>query len=212
MRSQGDFIEMADLQKFDVLRRFEADVLSEIVKEGEARLQAQLQIATAADQRALTFAGFQIASATGALAGGVALVSKDGPEFLLAALALGFAAFMLYCAYLALRTVRPAMFSIPGNRPNGWLPENWLASAGGDFSIKIARIEQAACIDEAIIDNDKIISRSAKTMHRSMDLTLRTVGISGFLFFITIVGQNWTIREPNSEIIRRVPHQHYGSR
>jgi hypothetical protein len=183
---------VVDFKKFEPLTTLHPDVLQEVVREGEIRLQSQLQIATAADQRALTIAGFQIASATAALAGGVALAVKQGPDLLLAALALGFAGALLGAAWIAVRTVRPSKFSIPGNRPSGWLPERWLSASAKDFSLKKARIEQAACLDEAIEENDRDLERAALQIHRSVDLMLRSVAVCGAALLITIGARNFS--------------------
>ena len=45
---------MADDKHYDGLRELDQNVLDEVVREGDATLDAQLQIATAADQRATT--------------------------------------------------------------------------------------------------------------------------------------------------------------
>src|SRR6476620_6138339 len=111
---------MTDDKQFDGLRELDDEVLTEVVQEGRDRLAAQLQVATAADQRALTLGGFQITAATGAVAGGVALMTPDQPKEVLALVAFLFALAVLGLAGVALWTVVPRKFKIPGNQPLNW--------------------------------------------------------------------------------------------
>jgi hypothetical protein len=192
---------MVNINTFEPLLSLADDVLGEVVREGERRLDAQLQIATAADQRALTVAGFQIASATAAMGGGVALISKVKPDYPVALLALAFATALLLAAALAVHTVRPRRFNIPGNSPKGWLPENWIGAGKGDFSLRQARMEQAACLADAIADNNDLGAWAAKHLRRSLDLTLYAVGLGAAGLFLTVLHRGWTIEEPNSAIV-----------
>src|SRR5687767_2757293 len=111
---------MPDDKQFEALRALDERVLDEVVSEGNARLQAQLHIASSADQRALTLAGFQIAAATASVAGGVALMTSEPSNKALALIAFLFALVMIGLAGVALWTVVPRKFKIPGNQPLNW--------------------------------------------------------------------------------------------
>ena len=131
------------------MRRFEPAVLAEIIREGEARLNTQLQIANAADGRALSIAGFETTAATAALGAGIALAGGDHKDLWLTILALIFSVVMVATAMLAVSTVRPARFSVPGNNPKNWLPDQWLGRQSGDYSLIQARVEQAGNLARA---------------------------------------------------------------
>src|SRR5690242_7103164 len=98
---------MANCNQFEPLRALDDNVLAEIIREAEARLQSQVAIATAADQRALTIAGFQITSATASLGGGIALALAHPPDLWLALVAFAFALSMACCAHEAVQTAKP---------------------------------------------------------------------------------------------------------
>lgn len=177
---------MTGSNDFDELRLLSDDVLAEVVREAEARLQAQLQIATAADQRALTFAGFQIAAATAALAGGVALLNAPTPDFSLATLAVLFALAMLAGAGCAMLTAWPRKFAIPGNEPAHWAPSQWQWPKRG-FSLAAARVEQAACLQGSIKKNQHQAAHAAGLMHRAIYICGGAVGAAGIALLILLI-------------------------
>jgi hypothetical protein len=168
------------------LGRLEDEVLKEVVREAEARLGAQLQIATAADQRALTFAGFLIATATAALGAGLALLTRVPTDFTLAAVSLGFALGILAAAAIAMYTIWPRTFAIPGNEPENWLPENW-ASGGNDLTIKRARVEQATCLQDMLKRNAVAARTAAKRMRLSMAVSAACVAVAALLLAGTLI-------------------------
>lgn len=180
---------MVERNDFDELRRLSISVLSEVVREGELRLQSQLQIATAADQRALTFVGFQIASATASLAGGVALIIAKEPNKSLAYLAVLFALILVVAAVFGISTVWPRKFSIPGNDPLNWRPSEWCWQDKG-FGTKAARIEQAYCLQTCIEKNQCAAAWAAGMMHWSMALTAGS-GLAAGLALLAILA-DWT--------------------
>lgn len=170
---------------FEPLRTLPDEVLAEVVREAERRLDAQLQIATAADQRALTFAGFQIAAATGSLAGGVALMAARQPDLVLAAMAFTFALVLLLACLFAMATVWPRKFSIPGNEPANWLPEEWRWPDKG-FALEAARVEQASCLQECIEKNRRSAEWASRLMHWSMGVTAAAVATAGIALLLVL--------------------------
>jgi len=195
---------MASGNNFQELRNLPADVLAEVVREGELRVEAQLATATAADQRALTFAGFQIASATAALAGGIALIVGDQKDFTLALLAGLFSCALLIAAGIALSTVRPKEFHFPGNRPGNWLPSQWAGYGIHKLNLTQARIEQASCLETMIADNAASASSQAKLMHQSMDITIWAAAIAaiGLLTIVILrVPTNVRVQDPAKKVL-----------
>jgi len=164
---------MADDKQYDALRELDQKVLDEVVQEGRQRLDAQLQIATSADQRALTLAGFQITAATASLGGGIALMTADHPQQALAFVAILFALGMLGSAGTALWTVVPRKFKTVGNQPLNWTKDHWRWKEHG-FDLRAARVEQAACLEEQIAANQQYFRWTAQWMRISFVVTIGT--------------------------------------
>jgi hypothetical protein len=150
-------------------------------------LQAQLQVATAADQRALSWGGLLIAAATGALGGGLALVSKSEPDYVLGLLAIAFASAMMAAASKALLTVQPKQFFLPGNKPANWLPEEWDCVGTNRLKIEQARKEQAEQISKHIQQNARDARLRAARMTCSFMLAKWTIWIGGGALLVSIV-------------------------
>jgi hypothetical protein len=198
---------MVDCNLFEPLRALDQKVLDEIVREGEVRLSAQLQIATAADQRALSIAAAQITSSTASLAGGIALALGSKPDWWLAGLAIAFAIGNAVAAQRAISSVRPKGFNIPGNRPLHWLPDRWMGSgAKHGHSLKQARIEQAACLDDEIAENRALMDDAAKKVKQSIDWWLGLVMVAAIFLVSTLVVRSVIICRPPTTIIR-APNQ-----
>lgn len=153
--------------EYEAISSLPEDVQVEIMREADLRLNAQLTVAIAADQRALTYGGFLIAAATGAIGGGIALLTKEEPDFGFSAIAIIFACGMLYASWEAIHTVMPNLFCLPGNRPGLWLPDQWESHGIHPPTIGRARIEQAKHIDKMIRDNASAAELAAKHMRRS---------------------------------------------
>jgi hypothetical protein len=177
---------MVDITQFEALRRFKPEVLAEIVREAEARLNTQLQIASSADGRALSIAGFETTAATAALGAGIALAQRSQSDPWFTILALVFSVVMVCTAVLSVSTVRPAKFSVPGNNPKNWLPDQWLGGESCDYSLTQARIEQAACLETAIFENSVWIEKAAARVRLSIDVALGCVGVAGIAMLTTL--------------------------
>jgi hypothetical protein len=170
------------------LRNLDLQVLQEVVREGEARLEAQLAVATAADQRAMTWAGFLIAVATAAVGGAASLI-MSADHLVFALIAIIFAIWMLKAAWIIVDAVRPKKFSLPGNFPENWLRENWFSHPSGPYDLSEARVEQAICLNNGIDDNANDAESHAAALKRSMDhalLALSFSAVSTLLVFIWI--------------------------
>lgn len=173
-----------DFESFSALPE---ELQREAIREGEVRLQAQLSIATAADQRALTWGGILVAAATGALGGGLALISKDRPDYALGLFALFFAAAMTMSAWAALSTVQPTKFCLPGNLPINWLPAEWGCVGTDGNKMRQARIEQAEQMSRHIKENAENARSRAMKMAKSFTLARRAIWTSGLLLLGTLL-------------------------
>jgi len=169
-------------KQFETFKSLPEDLQKEALREGDLRLASQLAIATSADQRALTWGGFLIAAATASLGGGIALLTKTSPDITLSALALVFAAAILRAAWLAISTVVPASFALPGNHPASWLPNEWECNGTDERKIAQARAEQADHLDVCINENREYAEMNGRIMRHSFRWALWTlvVGASAF--------------------------------
>lgn len=172
---------------FDEFGKLPAELQLEAIREGEERLRAQLAVASAADSRALTWGGLLVAATTGSLAGGIALIGKSDPDYLLAALALGFSSAILTACWKALTTVQPKKFCLPGNRPDHWLPANWECVGSARRKLAQARREQAEALASHIEANAAMAKSRAKEMRSSFQIVRWTIAISA-MFLACIIG------------------------
>lgn len=152
-------------------------------------MQAQLAIATAADQRALTWGGLLVAAATGAIGGGLALIGKSSPDYVLGLLAVGFSFAMMIAAWHSLQTVQPGQFCLPGNRPANWLPENWECIGTEGRMLQQARREQAEHLSNQIAENAENARKRALKMASSFKLAKITLFVSGLILLAIIVAR-----------------------
>lgn len=159
------------------------------IEEGEARLQAQLTVANAADQRAISWARLHIATITASLGAAITLIGKSEPDYFLAVFAVGFALCMIAAAWTALTTVKPSKFSLPGNDPECWLPEEWNCTGDEPEKLRQARIEQARDITNSIHKNREAASRRAELMHRSYDYAMAGAIIGGAGVTLTLLAR-----------------------
>jgi hypothetical protein len=178
-------------KNLDTLRELDEAILAEIVREGEARINAQFSAATAADQRALTWSGFVITIATATGGGGLTL-ALSGRFIPLAVIGVLFSGLLSISAFIAIRTVQPKHFCLPGNVPEHWLPLEW--ESGRPHDIVQARVEQARCLNNQIDDNAQNAWSNARQISLSMTLAgtatiLASVYAAGFVLVTVLVRQ-----------------------
>ena len=124
-------------------------LIREACREGEAKLGAQVAIATSADQRATVLAGIYVAAATGVVAG--LLATSRGGIVLIVAAASAAAAFLIG-ALLCLKAPLPVIFWMPGNDPSQWYQD-----------IEESKPEHEA-LGEQLVHYDKHIKENEKTL------------------------------------------------
>jgi hypothetical protein len=162
--------------KFSRFAELPSDLQREAIREGEELLSAQLDVASDADRRALSWIGFILTAAIAALAAGFTLVTKEPRNFQLGSLALTVGVLLLSAAWLAILSVKPEQFCLPGSDPENWLPSEW--DCTGDESEKIGRAyqEQAFLLSIRIKDNMGSAARRAKLLTGS-------IGTASFAIF-----------------------------
>lgn len=159
----------------------------EAIREGEARLQAQLAVATAADARALAWGGMLATVITASLGTGLALMSKDEPDYLLATLALIFAAVMIASVAKAFATATPGDFHLPGNIPTYWLPPNWECPVSATAQEVRARRDQAEALAKATTENRLKAALKASKMRSSFEIAGYALWGGGIGLFAILV-------------------------
>jgi hypothetical protein len=143
-------------------------MLAEIVREAEARLQAQLTAAIAADQRAMTFAGLMVAAAA-AMIGAALGVSREA-DVTLPTIVTGL--FLFAAAVLAVVAARPVAWDFTGNTPSAWVK----SIADGD-SLHTALSDMASFYAEMIEANEIAIANAAYWIRLSMGSALASLVI-----------------------------------
>jgi len=177
---------------------------SEAIREGEKLLDTQFVAATAADQRALTWSGFLIASATAAFGGGIALFKTKPPDIMIGFGALAFSVALLRSAWLAIKTVRPSKFGFPGNQPAFWLPAAWDCLGTSNRMERQARIDQARQLDERIRENAESAAEKAKIMSRSFDWAIWSTVGAGLLLAGLVTERSFHIFDGVTKIIKHI--------
>jgi hypothetical protein len=141
--------------------KIDPDFRKEIVRGGEAYLDGQVKIATAADSRASGLAGMFIGAAT-ALTVGV-VIALFNPSWTTFTARLPFvlggataAGCFLFGAIQCVRAIQPVSFYLPGCEPDAWDTD---VTSGRKLDDCYG--ERAGHIQEMISDNHKTIERNA---------------------------------------------------
>lgn len=186
---------MKNFEEFEPFLQFNQDVLAEILREGELRLATQVATATAADQRALTIAGFQIASLTAIVGGVTAMVVSKNPDIFITVLAVFQIIAFLYAASNAIASARPQLFSFPGNKPENWFADEWTFPnlSESAATIKLATVEQLYCVNQAICKNEQTMETSVAAIKLSIDLMFWSVlcsslSVAGYAVYSQVLG------------------------
>lgn len=149
-----------------------------VLRQGEINLEAQLQIALAADQRASTLAGIYTAISVAAFGVSAAMFKADSGAIGLTSAGLTVAAISLVAALLCLGVARPARFHIAGNRP-----DNWWNDGVRDRTLAECLERESHNYDQYIQHNDEILARNADNLRRALraGLMAPVAGLAVFL-------------------------------
>jgi hypothetical protein len=141
--------------------RVDLEMARQIASQGEKYLQTQVQMAIAADQRAMTLAGLFTAIATAVIAASIAYWDKSGSAPILAAGVVG-GVVMLIGAASCLWSARQIDFYYPGNEPAHWYAQRYATlteAIGGEAENYQHHIEKN---DAAIKANGRFLGWGAK--------------------------------------------------
>jgi hypothetical protein len=129
------------------------NVVSEIIRQSELRLQTQCQIATQADQRATVLAGIYAAAATGVI---VAVATTPKSLTTSVEIGAGFAIILfLLGAFFCVLSIMPVTIRAPGTDP-----QLWYADVLSARTLVDALGEQAQNYDEMIRENRATMAKN----------------------------------------------------
>jgi hypothetical protein len=131
------------------------ELIREAVNGGDARLAAQVQLATSADQRATVLAGIYAAVATGIIAAMLTRESFENETWLVVA-SVGTVIAYLTGAILCIFATLPVKFWTAGNDPEAWYDD---IEASKPLSVALG--EQAEHHNAHILENNRTIARNA---------------------------------------------------
>ena len=135
------------------LRAANPDVLAEIVRQAEVRLQYSAQTALFRDQRNMTTGVAFGAFAAAGIGAAVTAIGLERPIWPLVVAGSVFGVFMFAAAMLALWQARPRSYYTPGNTPLMWLED---VQAGIDLQEGLA---DTAAVYQACIDFNESLAR-----------------------------------------------------
>lgn len=168
---------MVDAPLSERLKSAEASTLSEILREAEVHLAAQLTSAIAADQRAYTFAGTVTAASVLLIGAAYALVTAPKPNIMLAYLTVGVAVCLFISAWLAVMSARSVEFAFAGNQPCQWIED---IESGKTLIHALA--EQCAHYDEMVTANRTTMDGNGQLFNWAVNIALGGVGLGGIYF------------------------------
>lgn len=143
----------------------DAKLIEEVISQSEKRMQAQLDLAKAADQRALTFAGLLFAG----VAVLIALISAERTDNAIKPGLIGVAFGFVVAAALAAWSARPVPWHAVGNEPASYEED---ISAGKTF--EQTRPETAMNYQKLIRHNEKVLAGNLRFMWASLMVALLT--------------------------------------
>jgi hypothetical protein len=164
----------------ETLKGAHPDLLQEILREAESRLNAQLTTAIAADMRAMTFLGFVSAVAVATVGAGLAAYSNT-PNLGVLSLFTGFG--FVLAAFFAFEAARPIEFEMIGNDPGSWKRD--ILSG---VKLHDALAEQISFYDDMLKKNRAAMEESGRQLQKAANIAMLTVAISGIFAFMYIVG------------------------
>ncbi|MFT3723098.1 MAG: hypothetical protein QM773_05875 [Hyphomonadaceae bacterium] len=158
------------------------DLLSEIVRQAEARLAVQAQFALAADQRALSLTNLYGSMTAGLLT--VAIGALSGGYRPIAFAAAGAGLFVFIATLLVVAAAKPSPFATVGNDP-----ENWKEDIEAGRSLHQARADTAGIYNAALKKNRGRMKTQTRLINSALMMMLLAgpaaagAGLAGWLAF-----------------------------
>ncbi len=170
------------------LKHLSEPVLAEVARDAETMIASQYRSHLASEQRGFAILGIGLTTST-VLAGAYLTINRTEINGLLFAnSAFWLAAGQSISATLAIWSVWPRQFHIPGNEPKNWLPEHW--PSGVRRTLKQTRLEQSKILKNRIADNRGTAKLKARLQQASIAIGFFSVLLSGVF---TLYGVNCII-------------------
>lgn len=162
-------------------------VAAEIVRQAELLLDRQLDLATAADERATSLAGTFCLAGTAIIAGLITLVgahpsTSDSLPILLGGVVSS--GMFLWAALVCVRTTLPADFGIAGNEPT-----NWEEPVIAETRLTAMLISQAENYQEHMEVNHQTLRRNAARFKRGALWGVAAPFAGLLVWLLAIVGE-----------------------
>ena len=158
------------------------ELLTEIVRQAEARLAVQAQFALAADQRVLSLTNLYGSMTVALLAGAIAALSEGLRPIAFAAAGAGLVTFI--ATVLVLVAARPSPFATVGNDP-----ENWKDDIEAGRSLHQAKADTAGIYNAALKKNRSRMKTQTRLINSALVMMLAAgpvaagAGLAGWLMF-----------------------------
>ncbi|AZO04338.1 hypothetical protein [Mesorhizobium sp. M2A.F.Ca.ET.043.02.1.1] len=157
--------------------------LTEILRQAELHLQAQLSAAIAADQRAYTFAGLNVATSVLLMGGSYSLATQQhDPNLFIGAVAFFVAVGLFVAAWVAVMSARSVDFEFAGSQPGVWSQD--LADRK---PLQVSLAEQCQNYDDAIAANRATMANNSWMFNAAVNVALGSVGL-GAISYLYWVG------------------------
>lgn len=151
------------------------DVLQEIVRQAELRLQAQFQTTIAADNRAMGVAAALATISVVLMTAAVAALSIKGVGNQIASACSISSAVLLVGVVIAVVSARAIEFNFPGSYPSNWDEE---VAHGASF--KKALSDMANHYDEMLKENNNKMNEAGFLFNLSLILSSASMVVAGF--------------------------------
>jgi hypothetical protein len=160
-----------------VLESADEATLQEIARQAEVYLDAQLVSATAADARALTFAGLIMAANVILVGASYSLVTMEKPNVFLAWTCVGLVAALFISSFIAVLSARSVKWGFGGGRP-----ETWRSDALAKKTLMQTLPEQCQNYDEHISENATTMRTNSQMFNAATTVALTASAIAGLLY------------------------------
>lgn len=175
-----------DLQDLDVsLQKADKDTITEIIRQAENFLDAQLQAGTAADQRAITFASIIGATAAVLLGGFLAAAYGDAGSGTLGWIVFPVVSLLTISMAVAIWASRPTDWTYAGSNPRHWRGD---VDKAHPYTVSLS--QQAKLYAAGIIANRDTLNANSRTMRWALFLAVAAIAVGILVTTILAVTGN----------------------
>lgn len=141
----------------------DSETLREIIREAESYLSAQLTVALAADQRAVTLCGMLAAASAILASGGISLIIGERKDIYLGVIGLIVVMLFMVAMILSISAAKPCDFNFVGT-----FPSNWEGDILNGKNLDASLAEQASHYDLILKKNNEILKKNGSRVYRAI--------------------------------------------